>query len=146
MASGVSVKDECKDALMEIKLKKSMKYIIFRVSKDLKSIEVEKKGAPGADYDEFVADLKVAEGDGECRYGIFDAVYQKAGSVEHQKLFFILWSPENAKVKQKMLYASSKDALKRALGEGIGKEVQATDHSDLAWDNILEQISRLDRH
>ena len=44
-----------------------------------------------------------------------------------------------------MVYASSKDALKRALGEGLGKEVQANDHGDLAWDSVLEQISRMDR-
>jgi cofilin len=44
-----------------------------------------------------------------------------------------------------MVYASSKDAFKRALGDGIGKVVQANDDGDLAWDNVLEQISRTDR-
>lgn len=55
-------------------------------------------------------------------------------------------NPENASVKQKMIYASSKDALKRTLGEGIGKEIQANDHGDLEWNSIIEQISRTDRH
>ena len=146
MSSGVAVKDECKDAFMDIKLKKNMKYIIFRLSKDLESVEIEKKAPVDATYDQLIDDLKAAETERQCRYALFDAKYQKAGSVEHRKLFFLLWSPENATVKQKMLYASSKDALKKALGEGMGKEIQATDHSDLQWDNVLEQISRNDRH
>lgn len=48
-------------------------------------------------------------------------------------------------LKQRMVYASSKDALKKALGEGIGKEVQANDHGDLEWSNILEIIQRTER-
>ena len=55
-------------------------------------------------------------------------------------------SPDGAKIKQKMVYSSSKDALKRALGEGIGKEVQANDHGDLDWNNVKEIISRMDRN
>lgn len=50
-------------------------------------------------------------------------------------------SPENAAIKQKMIYTSSKDTLKRAL-VGIGKDVQACDYGDLAWSNILEILLR----
>jgi cofilin len=146
MASGVHVKDECKDAFNEIKLKKNMKYIIYRLSDDLKFIEVAKRAEADATYEDFVEDLKQAENAKQCRYAIFDAKYQKVGSHEHQKLFFLLWSPETAVVRQKMVYASSKSALKSALGEGMGKEIQAHEASDLNWDNILEQISRNDKH
>ena len=45
-----------------------------------------------------------------------------------------------------MVYSSSKDALKKALGEGIGKEVQANDHGDLDWGNIMEIITRTERN
>jgi Cofilin/tropomyosin-type actin-binding protein len=51
-------------------------------------------------------------------------------------------SPERALIKQKMVYAASKDALKKALGEGVAKEVQANDHGDLTWSNVLEIISK----
>ena len=50
-------------------------------------------------------------------------------------------SPENATTKQKMVYTSSKDALKRAL-VGVGKEVQANDHGDLEWSSVLEILLR----
>ncbi|KAL3931553.1 MAG: hypothetical protein SGPRY_001076, partial [Prymnesium sp.] len=39
-------------------------------------------------------------------------------------------SDDNASVKPKMLYASSKDALKKSL-TGINEEYQATEKSDL---------------
>lgn len=57
-----------------------------------------------------------------------------------------LRSPEKALIKQRMVYASSKDALKKALGEGIGKEVQANDHGDLAWNSVMEIITRTERN
>jgi hypothetical protein len=35
--------------------------------------------------------MKAAEQKQQCRYAIFDAKYQKSGSSEHQKLFFLFW-------------------------------------------------------
>lgn len=43
-------------------------------------------------------------------------------------------APDNAKIKQKMVYASSKDALRRAL-VGIGSDIQGTDLSEVAYDS-----------
>ena len=40
-------------------------------------------------------------------------------------------SPDDAKIKQKMLFASSRDALRRSL-VGIAVEIQGTDYSEVA--------------
>ena len=48
-------------------------------------------------------------------------------------------SPDTVSIKQKMVYSSSKDALKKTF-QGIGKEIQANDESDLAWTNVLEVL------
>lgn len=40
-------------------------------------------------------------------------------------------SPDNARIKNKMVFASSKDALRRSL-DGIGAEVQATDYDEVS--------------
>ena len=42
-------------------------------------------------------------------------------------------SPDVAKVRTKMLYASSKDRFKREL-DGIQVELQVTDPSEMSWD------------
>jgi len=44
-----------------------------------------------------------------------------------------------------MVYSSSKEALKKALGEGISREIQANDMGDLDLENIMEIITRSER-
>ena len=48
--------------------------------------------------------------------------------------------PDTSGIKQKMLYASSKDGLKKKLG--ITTEVQATDMDDVAFDEVYGRLSR----
>ena len=52
-------------------------------------------------------------------------------------------NPDNALARQKMVYSASAGILKKALGEGIAKEVQANDYDDLIYDNVMDVISRL---
>jgi cofilin len=94
-----------------------------------------------------VADI--AGGELECRYGVFDFEYMHRcqGTTESsrkEKLFMVLWCPETAKIKQKMLYASSFDALKKAL-VGIQKYIQATDLSEVSRDFVEEKLRQNDR-
>jgi hypothetical protein len=40
-----------------------------------------------------------------------------------------------------MIYASSKDALKRSL-TGVASEFQANDQDDIEWKTVLEKVSK----
>lgn len=51
-------------------------------------------------------------------------------------------SPDTAKIKHKMLYASSKDALRRKL-DGIFSEIQCTDLSEVSYDFVLDKVYSL---
>merc|ERR1712173_59141 len=128
MSSGVAVADECKAIFEEIKKSKKYRYCIFHI-KDEKVISVEEKGDRDASYDDFLHDLQKG-GDGECRYGLYDFEYQHqcqgTSSSHKQKLFLMMWCPDSAKIKKKMLYSSSYDALKKSL-VGVAKSLQATD-------------------
>ena len=53
-------------------------------------------------------------------------VIETKSGVTANKLLFIAWSDDNATTRPKMLYASSKDAIKKAL-VGINDEYQATE-------------------
>jgi len=141
MASGVSVQQECVTAFNDVKLGHKFRYLVYSLTDDLRQIRVLKAAPPNTTFDDFVDDLKEAEDKRECRYGVFDAEYKLKDGQNRTKLVFFLWSPENATVKQKMVYTSSKDAIKKAL-VGIGKEVQACDYGDLAWDSVLEVLLR----
>jgi len=82
-------------------------------------------------------------GPDECRYGLYDFEFEHAcegaADTKRSKLILMIWCPDTAKIKKKMLYSSSFDALKHAL-EGIGKYIQATDMSEAAPECILEKI------
>merc|ERR1712176_1370299 len=98
----------------------------FKITEDKKFIEIECKGEKEATFDEFAKKLP----DGDCRYAVYDVKINTKSGGETNKLIFISWSDDNASVKPKMLYASSKDALKKTLS-GINDEYQATERADL---------------
>jgi len=55
-------------------------------------------------------------------------------SLLNRLLIVMIRAPDDAKIKQKMLFASSKDALRRAL-TGIAVEIQGTDFSEVAYES-----------
>ncbi|PPQ80402.1 hypothetical protein CVT25_001715, partial [Psilocybe cyanescens] len=128
-ASGVGVNDQCLSTFQDLKLKKKFKYIIFNLNKDITEIVVEKT-SEDADYDVFLADLPETE----CRWAIYDFEFEKEGAGKRNKIIFISWSPDDAKIKQKMVFASSRDALKRSLN-GIAVEIQGTDFGEVAFES-----------
>merc|ERR1712226_169670 len=103
---------------------------------------------PWASYDDYLNDLQKG-GDGECRYGLYDYEYehQCQGTTESskkQKLFLMAWCPDSAKIKKKMLYSSSFDALKKSL-VGVHKFIQATDLSEASEGEVEKQLRSTDR-
>ena len=101
-------------------------YIVFKITDDKKTIVIDCKGEKGASFDDFCSKLP----DGDCRYAVLDVEVTTKSGATTNKLIFVAWSDDNASIKPKMLYASSKDALKKTLS-GINEEYQATDRSDL---------------
>jgi len=144
MSSGVAVRQEVSDRFQEIKLKHCYRYILYKLTDDLKEICVEKCADKSASYDEFLTDMQAARSAGECRYAVYDAEYTTTNGQQRNKLVFFLWAPEDAKLKQKMVYTSSKDAIKKKV-EGIAKEIQATDNDEISWDRVLEVCMSTDR-
>ncbi|KAL2460002.1 Actin-depolymerizing factor 5 [Abeliophyllum distichum] len=62
----------------------------------------------------------------------------KLVTVDKSKIFFIAWAPTASRIRAKMLYATSKDGLRRAL-DGIHYEVQATDPTEMGFDVIKDR-------
>ncbi|CAL1712472.1 unnamed protein product [Somion occarium] len=108
------------------------KYIVFGLSPDNTEIVVTKTSSDNS-YETFLADLPEAE----CRWAIYDFEFERPGEGKRNKLL----APDDAKIKQKMLFASSKDALRRSL-VGISTEIQGTDYSEVAYESVLDKASR----
>jgi len=145
MASGVAVNDECKTAFQDVKLGHKYRYIIYKLTDDMKTIVVETRAEPSASYEDFLQEMKAVEAAKECRYAVYDVPYETGDGQPRNKICFIMWSPDLSKIKHRMVYASSKDALKKALGEGMAKEVQANEFNDLSFSNIMDIIKRTER-
>jgi len=137
MSSGVGVNDEVVNKYQELKLGHTHLYVIFRMSDDLKEVIVEKIGDKSKTYEDFVKDLPP----NDCRYAVYDFEYD-AGEGTRNKILFVVWAPESSKIKAKMMYASTKDALRKKL-VGIGCEIQATDLSEIDRDIVKERVLRV---
>ncbi|XP_019420919.1 PREDICTED: actin-depolymerizing factor 7-like [Lupinus angustifolius] len=132
-ASGMAVHDECKLKYQELKAKRSHRFIVFKIEEQ--QIVVEKVGGSTESYDDFQASLPADE----CRYAVYDFDFVTNENCQKSKIFFIAWSPENSRVRMKMVYASSKDRFKREL-DGIQFELQATDPSEMSMDIVKGKI------
>ncbi|KAF9950056.1 cofilin [Mortierella alpina] len=135
-SSGIAVNSECIDVFQSLKIGKKVKYIIYKLSDDKKSIVVEKQSAAGS-YDEFTSDLP----SDDCRYAVFDFEYKVADG-DRNKIVFYAWSPESATIKSKMIYSSSKEALRKTL-TGVAVEIQGTDFDEVSHEAVQEKINRV---
>ena len=143
MASGVAVSDEVIKVFNDMKVrkastpeevKKRKKAVLFCLSEDKKTIiQEEGKEILVGDVGETIDDpylhfVKMLP-DRDCRYALYDATYETKES-KKEDLVFIFWAPECAPLKSKMIYASSKDAMKKKL-PGIKHEVQANCYEEV---------------
>ncbi|KAL6860294.1 cofilin [Amphichorda felina] len=139
---------DCITAFNELKLNKKYKYIVFKLSDNYKEIVVE-EASDDKDWDNFREKLINATAKSKSgvvgkgpRYAVYDFEYSLAsGDGIRNKITFIAWSPDDAGVQPKMIYASSKEALKRSL-TGIATELQANDPDDIEYDTILKTVSK----
>lgn len=124
-------------AFNDLKLGKKFKFIIFTLN-DKKTEIVVEETSTDQDYDNFLEKLP----ENECKYAIYDFEYEISGNEgKRSKIVFFTWSPDTAPVKSKMVYASSKDALRKSL-TGISADIQGTDSSEVDYDFVLERVSR----
>ncbi|ORX45795.1 hypothetical protein BCR36DRAFT_585551 [Piromyces finnis] len=135
-SSGVGVKDECINAFQDLKLGRKLKYIIYKISDNLKEVVVEKTGDE-SEYDDFVANLP----ENECRYAVYDFNYTNDEGGKRTKIVFYTWSPDTARIKMKMVYAATKEAIKKKL-DGIYVEIQCTDLAEASYETVFEKVNR----
>lgn len=149
MASGVAISDEVVLHYNLIKVRRQdeqererSKLVMMRVSDDRKSIIVDhanclkNKDVENA-ADIFQAVISKLPPD-ECRYCLYDCHYTTKESVK-EDLIFIMWVPESANLRNKMLYTSSKSELKKKLS-GLKFEWQVNDPSDLHKSCLVDKI------
>ena len=144
MTSGIGVSSEIVEEWSKFKVQSSStRYITMKMNDDMTEVVLDSKAADGAAYEDFVKYLNDTFPN-EPRYAVVRFNYTMEDGGDREKLIFVLWAPDSSKIKPKMLYASTKDPVKKAL-QGIGIEVQATDAGEISAEEIeakCKQISR----
>uniref|UniRef100_A0A2I3GW11 ADF-H domain-containing protein n=1 Tax=Nomascus leucogenys TaxID=61853 RepID=A0A2I3GW11_NOMLE len=128
MASGVAVSDGVIEVFKDMKMCKSSTPEEAKKckSEDKKNIILEEgKEILVGDVATFVKKLPYKD---YC-YALYDATYETKESKE-EDLVFIFWAPESAPLKGKIIYASSKDTIKRKL-TGIKHALQANCYEEV---------------
>ncbi|RLN98386.1 hypothetical protein BBJ28_00010338 [Nothophytophthora sp. Chile5] len=140
-SSGVGVDDAVITQFNDFKLKRAphdFRYFIYKIVDD-SEIVIEATGPQSESYQD-MAD-KLAQITDDCRYALVDLDLTTKDGRPTSKLVFLSWSPDTARIKSKMLYASSKEAIKRVL-MGVGIHLTATDASELSLESIEDGVSK----
>jgi cofilin len=83
----MAVDDDCKRRFLELKAKRTHRFIIYKIDEKKKMVVVEQVGEPVLNYDDFAASLPA----NECRYAIFDYDFVTEENCQKSKIFFIAW-------------------------------------------------------
>ncbi|RHY64276.1 hypothetical protein DYB34_002610 [Aphanomyces astaci] len=119
------------------------RYVTFKIEGN--QFVVDKTGPREHTYEDFAkalaGDLTVPNPVYECRHGVIDLDCTSKDGRPVAKLVFLSWSPENASIKAKMVYSSSKEALK-SVCVGVGIFINATDASELEFATVADGVSK----
>ncbi|OBS59358.1 hypothetical protein A6R68_09517 [Neotoma lepida] len=141
MASGVAVSDGVIKVFNDMKVRKSstpevkkFKAVLFCLSEDKKIILEEGKeilvGDVGQTVDDPYTTFVKMLPDKDCPTLSTMQPMRPRRARRRTWLVFIFWAPESASLKSKMIYASSKGAIKKKL-TGIKYELQANCYKEV---------------
>ncbi|GAB67171.1 actin depolymerizing factor [Plasmodium cynomolgi strain B] len=126
MVSGVKVSDECIYEFNKLKVKHLHKYILFRIENCEEIIvDLLQQDSDLKSFEDIIMDIRNNLKSTECRYIIADMPIHTPEGVLRNRIYFIFWSPDSAKAKEKMLYAASKESLVQKIN-GIFKSLEIT--------------------
>nr|AGA16540.1 actin depolymerising factor 1 [Cryptocaryon irritans] len=105
VSTGVQPLDDCIQKFHDLKMKQTFRYIIYKIDGD--NIVTDSVGNREETFENFIKVIP----QNNARYAVFDYYFKtnEVPSREIQKLIFIFYCPDTAPLKEKMLYASSKD-------------------------------------
>ncbi|CAA6673503.1 unnamed protein product [Spirodela intermedia] len=132
--TGMKVEEECKRWFMEMKWKRVHRYVVYRIDERSRAVLVDKIGPPGEGYEGLAASLP----SDDCRYAVLDFDFLSVDNCPKSKIFFIAWAPPASRIRERMLYATSKEGLRRVL-EGVHYDMQATDPAEMGIDVIKDR-------
>ena len=99
-ASRMAVHDDCKLKFLELKAKRTYRFIVYKIEEKQKQVVVEKVGEPTQSYEDFTACLPA----NECRYAVYDFDFLTAENVPKSRIFFVAWYSQSSSLLHNILF------------------------------------------
>ncbi|OQE20476.1 hypothetical protein PENSTE_c013G00587 [Penicillium steckii] len=144
LPSGVHIGDECLAAFNELRLKRGSskpKFIIYSISNNFQEISVEKISSD-TDWENFLREISSSvdeNGTPAPRYAAYDVEYDLGADGKRSRVVFIAWVPIETSTKVRMIYASTKEQLRKALD--IAVSIHAEELDELDWKEVVREAS-----
>lgn len=139
MASGIAVNDKCVSAYNALS-KRASSIVVLKINAAMTDVEVEKSLPPGSDFESQWKAFTKTLPDAECRYIIVDFQWNDSPTVVKSKVISVLWSSDNSPIRQKMIYASSQEAVLNKMP--VQRSIQATDVDELEYKVIKGAVAK----
>ena len=140
--SGIKIDGDCKVTYDLLQRDHLHRFIIYKIE-NCKEIVVDRIGDRSASVEDFFAALREKDefGNDQCRYAILDYEFTidaiGDGSSYRESILLIMYCPDTARIKNKMIYSSSFHSLKRTL-VGVKRSVNINDESNLSEEYIKD--------
>lgn len=138
--SGIAVTEDAVNLFYLMRLKATYKWALWQVDDGGTAVIIAAVGERQSTWQDFLAALP----DNDCRYGVFDFDFQTPDGQKLHKMIFLNWAPDTARVKAKMMYASTKDFFKSHL-DGLSLEFQASDRDDISEQEVGDAVRAMKR-
>lgn len=138
--SGIAVTPDAVNLYYHMRSKSAYKWALWKLDAKGTSVVISDVGEPGSTFQDFLAALP----ENDCRYGVFDYQFTANDGNIMNKLVFFNWAPETAKVKARMMYASTKDFFKSHM-DGISAEFQSSCLDEISEDVVSDAVKALKR-
>ncbi|MFD8418500.1 actin-binding ADF family protein [Streptomyces sp. NPDC059466] len=134
MSGQIPVDDSCVSAFHELKGRRDVNTVIYRLNASLDTVILDFKG--NLTHDEL---LKALPAD-EPRYVVYDLLFASADGARQEKVLLISWCPARSTAEEKTAHSAGYDPLRNLL-EGVQVYVPARDPSDVQYQALVSLAS-----
>jgi cofilin len=137
--SGIKCNSDITAAFNELKIERTLKCLVLKIDKANTGLEIDFKEDKTFNYSELAEKLPKDD----PRFVLVDFEYETNENPPRKtsKLILFFWCPDNSKINRKVVFSSTKHSIKTAL-TGIQKDLQASDYSDLDYENVKKEMLR----
>lgn len=137
MASGIAISSKCLEKYAALS-KREFSIMVLKINDTMTEVDVEKtidaSHDPEPEWKDFIKTLP----ENDCRFIVADFQVKETATVTKAKICMILWSPEYAPIKSKMIYASSREAVVNKAP--VVRSIQATEIDELSYGVLKDTV------